>query len=157
MQNFSQSAVSLDGLLNGVATAIAIGCSDRQAATHSRAYHEAHLVSPERLTEESSVRFLSVIGDLPNKVRLAVACKMTWEHDVVVDVMELSTKEYPGPSMRSPFQQPIETLSTDLLAYAAPHVFAFLEKAGLQPHLKYAYNGDIRRYSLQIAIRVTAP
>jgi hypothetical protein len=137
-----------------VSDAVQVGKSDRQAATHSRAHHEAHLISTERLDAAAEARFLSVVGDIPNKVLQAVGCSMTWDQDIVVPVMELSHKEYPGPQMRSPFQQPEETLDVALLAHAAPAVFRFLEHAGQKPRLKYVYNGDIRRYSLQIAIEV---
>jgi hypothetical protein len=148
------SAIAIDGLHAGIATAIAVACADRQAATVSRAHHEERLVAPDRLTEEVLVRFLSVVGDIPNKVREQIGASMTWEHDHVVPVMLLSHKEYPGPKMRSPFQQPESSLSVDRLCFAAPLVFSYLEDAGYEPHLKYVYNGDIRTYSLQIAIRV---
>lgn len=148
------SAIPVDGLLEGITTALAVACADRQAATVTRAHHEAHMVSPQRLEDEVLVRFLSVIGDIPNKVRQHVGVTMTWEDDHVVPVMLLSHEEYPGPKMRSPFQQPVESLSVDRLCFAAPLVFSYLDDAKLQPHLKYVYNGDIRTYSLQIAIRV---
>lgn len=148
------STIPVDGLLDGIATALAVACSDRQAATVTRAHHEAHLVSPERLESEVLIRFLSVVGDIPNKVRQHVGVTMTWEDDHIVPVMLLSHEEYPGPKMRSPFQQPESSLSVDRLRFAAPLVFQYLEDAKLQPHLKYVYNGDIRTYSLQIAIRV---
>ena len=151
-----QNVPAFDGLCEAVATAIAIGVADRQAATVTRAHHEARLVDSDRLTEEAPLRYLSVMGDVPNKIRKAVGITMTWDHDIVVPVMELSVNEYPGPIPRSPFQQPEETLSRSQLCFAAPLVFAALEKAGLEPHLKYVYNGDIRRYSLQIAVRVKA-
>ncbi len=150
------SAISLDGLQAAVATAISVGKLDRQAATKSRAFHEARLTAPDRLDAAAQNRFLSVIGDVASKVQMAVGISMTWDQDIVVPVMELSLQEYPGPKMRSPFQQPEDQLEVARLNHAAPAVFAFLEKAGLQPHLKYVYNGDIRCYSLQIAIRVHA-
>ncbi len=148
------SAIALDVFNAGIRTAVAVAVADRQAATVTRAHHEQRLVSPERLDEEVLVRFLGVIGDVPNKVCQAIGATMTWENDHVVPVMLLSTQEYPGPKMRSPFQQPESSLSVDRLRFAAPLVFAYLEEAGFQPHLKYVYNGDIRTYSLQIAIRV---
>lgn len=151
-----KSGFSLDGLKSAITTAIAIGRADRTAATLSRAHHEARLIAPDRLTEEAQIRFLSVIGDVADKIRMAVGTSMTWDEELVVPVMELSLQEYPGPAMRSPTYQPVETLSVDNLQYAAPMVLAYLEEAGLQPHLKYVYNGDIRRYSLQIAIRIHA-
>lgn len=148
------SAFTTNGFHAGIATAITVACADRQAATVSRAHHEEHLVSPDRLMDEALVRFLSVIGDVPNKVRQQIGCSMTSDHEHVVPVMLLTRDEYPGPKMRSPFQQPESSLSVDRLCFAAPLVFSYLEDAGYEPHLKYVYNGDTRTYSLQIAIRI---
>ena len=141
-------------LLSVVGDAVQVGKLDRQSATHSRARHEDRLTSPERLDAAAEARFISVIGDVPNKVMLAVGCSMTWDQNILVPVMELSLQEYPGPKMRSPFQQPEDTLDVARLQGAAPAVFNFLEVAELKPRLKYVYNGDIRCYSLQIAIEV---
>jgi hypothetical protein len=148
------SAIAIDGFRTGIATAIAVACADRQAATVSRVHHEERMVAPDRLTDEVLIRFLSVIGDIPNKVRQTIGITMTWEDDHVVPVMLLSREEYPGPKMRSPFQQPESSLSVARLRFAAPLVFSYLEDAGFEPHLKYVFNGDIRTYSLQIAIRI---
>src|SRR4051812_15282573 len=106
MQKSFHSAIDLTSFHLGIATAITVACADRQAATVSRAHHEERLVSPERLDNEVLIRFLSVIGDIPNKVRQEIGVTMTWEDDHVVPVMLLSHQEYPGPKMRSPFQQP---------------------------------------------------
>lgn len=156
MPNSNRPVPTLTGLQDEIASAINVGMADREAATVSRAHHESWLVDESRLAECTFARFFSVMGDVPNKVRQKVGISMTWEHDLVVPVMELTVKEYPGPTPRSPFQQPVETLSRDKLRFAAALVFDNLEAMNLQPHLHYEYNGDIRRYSLQIAIRVTA-
>ncbi|MDZ4836989.1 MAG: hypothetical protein SGJ27_24670 [Candidatus Melainabacteria bacterium] len=148
------SLIGLNGFHSGIATAIIVACADRQAATVSRAHHEERMVAPDRLNDETLIRFLSVIGDIPNKVRQEIGVSMTWDDDHVVPVMLLSHQEYPGPKMRSPYQQPESSLSVDRLCFAAPLVYSYLEDAGYQPHLKYVYNGDIRTYSLQIAIRI---
>jgi len=150
------SIPTISNLMDAVNDAIKVGIADREAATVTRAHHETWLVDDVRLTQCTFVRYLSVMGDVPNKVRQAVGITMTWEDDIVVPVMELTTQEYPGPEMRSPFQQPVETLSTDNLRFASVLVLAKLHEMGLEPHLKYVYNGDIRRYSLQIAIKVKA-
>jgi hypothetical protein len=150
------SVISLGGLQAAIATAIEVGKLDRQAATRSRAFHEARLIAAERLDAAAQLRFMSVIGDVAHKVQTAVGISMTWDQDITVPVMELSSQEYPGPKRRSPFQQPEDTLEVGRLKHAAPAVFAFLDQAGLQPHLKYVYNGDIACYSLQIAIRIHA-
>lgn len=143
---------TFDALLHEAAR---VGASDREAGSVSRAHHEAHLISDERLTAFIQVRAASVLGDIANKVRAAVASSMRWEDDLVVDVMELSAQEYPGRVPRWPSEAPVETLDPNLLSFAGRRVFETLAQSGRKPVLKYSYNGDIRTYSLQIAIPIS--
>jgi hypothetical protein len=149
--------LDVSGLMHAISQAIAVGKLDREAATVSRAHHEAWLSDSRRLDQEAVLRFASVVGDIANKVRQHVANTMVWESEVDVPLMELSTHEYPGSAYRSPFQLPEDKLDPERLRFGGKLVFQYLERAGLSPRLRYVYNGDIRRYWMAIAIKVACP
>lgn len=140
--------------LFGIATAIAVGQGDRKAASISRASHEARLMDADRLRELIPIRTASILGSIAEKVHLATALTMTWENLAVTPVMELTAEEYPGPMPRSPYSLPRDRLDPAKLQLAAAVVYEYLRQSGLDPRLDYVYNGDIRRYSLQIVLHI---
>lgn len=146
-----------------LSTAVRVGLRDAKGrAAPTRAEEDAYFANADRALDLAPVRMMSVLGDIPSKVRQAIAIAPSTATVVQVPVMELSALEYPGDVPRLPYNAPEETLSIANLRNAGLFVHIYLmeawEKTGnYKPSLKYVYNGDIRRYSLQIVISVNVP
>lgn len=143
-----------------LSAAVQVGLGDAEASSISRTAQEQRLVDADRLLAVAPVRVMAVLGDIPYKVRSAVAHAMRWESEVIVPVMELSEFEYPGDMPRSPFSLPKESLTVADLRCAGLFVFIYLSEVfektkNYEPTIFYHYNGDIRRYSIQLAVKVT--
>ncbi len=145
---------SVESLRHCVADSIATGIGDRIAASQSRQSLETHLSSQSRLAAEQEIRAAAIAGGIPLKVRRAVSASMSWDKEVRVAVMELTSEEYPGPFYRMPSVAPEPELDSAKLAYAALAIWKYLIASGFSPKLKYIMDDDIRRYKLAIVIDV---
>ena len=132
----------------------------RESGRHVRAQAArtgyASIVEMEQREEDAgmcAIRAQATIAQVPLLVARAIAC--SWDQQIEVPVMVLNQADFPGPSCRSPHNMPPSMLTPSQLGSAGKVVFDYLAAEGMNPLIKYVYDGMTRTFTLQIAIPIS--